>query len=195
VLSRYGRPVPGGRTIRIVSGDLDRAGSAEFLTGRATWVALAVFTAVIAGGAARVEPGAAATAAGAVVAVGAAALLVRGRRPQLLYAAIAAGGIAVLADGWSNNVGWFAVCLLAAWCVLTGGRREGLAYWAGAMILFAAEWLWVRSDPGWAAWLGGVTIGTCSGGCGRLRRDWPNRRGRRNGTGSPGNCTTSSGTR
>ena len=50
------------------------------------------------------------------------------------------------------------MCLLAGWCVLTGSRLEGLAYWAGAMIVFAVEWLWVRPDPGWGAWLAGVTL-------------------------------------
>jgi signal transduction histidine kinase len=90
--------------------------------------------------------------------VGAAGLLVQRRRPQLLYAAIATAGIAVLADKLSNNVGWIAVCLIATWCVLIGSRLEGLAYWAGAMILFAVEWLAVKPDPGWAAWLAGVTL-------------------------------------
>ena len=71
---------------------------------------------------------------------------------------MATAGLAVLADGRSNNIGLFGVCLLAAWCVLAGGRLEGLAYWAGAMILFAVEWLWVRPDPGWGAWLAGVTL-------------------------------------
>ena len=52
--------------------------------------------------------------AAALVAVGAAALLVRQWRPQLLYAAAATAGIVVFADGRSNNIGWFAVCLLAA---------------------------------------------------------------------------------
>src|SRR5207302_1049800 len=86
--------------------------------------------------------GVAVLAAGAVVAVGAAALLVLGWRPVLLYAAVATAGIAVLGNGTSSNIGWFAVCLLAGWCVLAGTRREGLAYWAGAMLLFASEWLW-----------------------------------------------------
>jgi len=31
-------------------------------------------------------------------------------------------------------------------------------YWAGAMALFAAEWLWVRADPGWGAWMAGTTL-------------------------------------
>jgi signal transduction histidine kinase len=58
----------------------------------------------------------------------------------------------------SNNVGWIAVCLIATWCVLMGSRLEGLLYWAGAMILFAVEWLAVKPDPGWGAWLAGVTL-------------------------------------
>ena len=77
---------------------------------------------------------------------------------MLLYAALATAGIAVLGNGMSSNIGWFAVCLLAGWCVLAGSRREGLAYWAGAMLLFAAEWLWGQPDPGWGAWLAGTTL-------------------------------------
>lgn len=150
-----------GRRIRGMGGDLDPAGFAGYLAGRARWVALAVFAVVTGAGAAGitpVHPSPPVAAAGAVVAVGAAALLVLGRRPQLLYAATATAGVAVLTDGRSYNIGWFAVCLLAGWCVLAGGRRVGLVYWAGAMILFAAEWLWVQPDPGWGAWLAGVTL-------------------------------------
>ena len=119
-----------------------------YLTGRARWAAIVVFAAVTAAGAVRLNPSAAAAAAGAVVAVGAAALLLLGWRPVLLYAALATAGIAVLGNGTSSNIGWFAVCLLAGWCVLAGTRREGLAYWAGAMLLFASEWLWGQPDPG-----------------------------------------------
>ena len=97
-------------------------------------------------------------AVAALVAVGAAALIVLRWRPLLLHGAIATAGIAVLTDGRSSNIGWMAVCLLGAWCVLAGSRLEGLAYWAGAMILFAVEWLWVRPDPGWGAWLAGITL-------------------------------------
>jgi signal transduction histidine kinase len=31
-------------------------------------------------------------------------------------------------------------------------------YWAGAMGLFAVEWLWVEPDPGWGAWMAGTTL-------------------------------------
>jgi signal transduction histidine kinase len=138
--------------------DLDRARSAEYLAGGAKWLALATFAAVTAAGVVRLQPSAPAAVTAAVVAVGAAALLVLRWRPLLLYAAIATAGIAVLADGQSSNVSWIAVCLLAAWCGLVGTRLEGLTYWAGAMIGFTVEWLWVKLDLGWGAWLAGVTL-------------------------------------
>ena len=148
----------GGRRLRSMSGDLEPAGSVEYLPGRSRWAAIVVFAAVTTAGVVRLNPSAAAAAAGAVVAVGAAALLVLGWRPVLLYAAVATAGIAVLGNGVSSNIGWFTVCLLAGFCVLAGTRREGLAYWAGAMLLFAAEWLWGQPDPGWGAWLAGTTL-------------------------------------
>jgi signal transduction histidine kinase len=157
-LPRYGRPVRGGRRIRFMSGDPDQAGSTDYLPGRARWIALAVFAVVTAVGVLPLTPSGPVALAAALVAVGSATLLVRQWRPQLLFAAVATAGIVVFADGRSNNIGLFAMCLLAGWCVLTGSRREGLVYWAGAMILFAVEWLWVRPDPGWGAWLAGVTL-------------------------------------
>ena len=89
--------------------------------------------------------------------------------------------------------------------MLTGSRVEGLAYWAGAMILFTVEWLVVKSDPGWGAWLAGVTLTVAFSLLVRHERDllrqlhqaqaaWPSRRESRSGTASPGNCTTSSDT-
>jgi signal transduction histidine kinase len=146
-----------------MSGDLAPAGPtehAEYLTGRARWAALAVFAVVTAAGASWLNPSAPVAVAGAVVAVGAAVPLVLGWRPVLAYAAVATAGIAMLGHGMSSNVGWFTVCLLACWCVLAGRRLEAVAYWAGTMLLFAAEWLWVKSDPGWGAWLAGVTLAT-----------------------------------
>jgi signal transduction histidine kinase len=143
-----------------MSEDLDPAGLAEYLAGRVKWIAVAVFAAVITVGAlgfTPVHPSPLVTAAGAVAAVGAATLLVLRQRPAWPYAAVATAGIAALADGQSSNIAWFAVCLLAGACVLAS-RREGLAFWAGTMILFVAEWLWGRPDPGWGAWLAGVTL-------------------------------------
>jgi signal transduction histidine kinase len=157
-MPRYGRPGPGGRRIRLMSGDLDPPGPAYYVPNWVTWIALAIFAAITAVGVVPLTPSAPVAAAAAVVAVGAAVLLIRRWRPQLLYAAVATAGLVVLADGQSTNVGLFGVYLLEVWCVLTGSRWQGLAYWAAATILFAVEWLWVGPDPGWGAWLSGVTL-------------------------------------
>jgi len=135
----------------------------QLLPGWARWAALAVFAAFIAVGVARLNPDPAAAAVAALVSVAAAAALVLQRGPLLVLAAIATAGVAVLGHGMSSNIGWFAVCLLAAWCVLIGGRRDGLIYLAGVLALFAGEWLWVTSDPGWGAWMAGTTLTVLAG--------------------------------
>ena len=131
---------------------------AELVAGRTRWIALAAFAAFAGIGVLRENPSLPAAAAAAGVAVIAAGSLVRGLKPQLLFAAVATAGIAVEGSGLSSNVGWLAVCLLAGWCALVAGRRDGLIYWAGAVILFVVEWIWVRPDPGWGAWIAGTTF-------------------------------------
>ena len=121
-------------------------------------MALAAFAAFAGIGVLRENPSLPAAAAAAAAAVIAAGLLVRGLKPQLLFAAAATTGIAVEGNGLSSNVGWLAVCLLAGWCVLVAGRRDGLIYWAAAVVLFMVEWIWVRPDPGWGAWIAGTTF-------------------------------------
>jgi signal transduction histidine kinase len=133
------------------------------IRARVRWAGLATFGVFVAIGLARLNPSPAAAAVAAVAAVAAAAALAAQWRPVLAYAALATGGVAVLGNGQSSNVGWFAVCLLAAWCPLIGSRRDGLVYWAAAMALFAAEWVWVQPDPGWAAWLAGATLSMLAG--------------------------------
>jgi len=159
------------RSIRGMTGNAGSSGPAELPPGRGRWVGLAVFAAFIAIGLGLMNPNPPAAVAAAVVAVGAGALLIRGWRPLLLYAAVATAGIAVLGHGMSANVGWFAVCLLGAWCVLIGGRRDGLLYWAGAMALFAVEWVWIEPDPGWGAWMAGITFTVFGGLLIRRERD------------------------
>jgi len=143
-----------------MNGATGPARPAGFPPGWASWVAFAGFVAI---GLARMNPSPPAAVAAAIVAAGAGVLLAQQRRPLLAYAAAATGGIAVLGHGLPSNVGWFAVCLLGAWCVLTGSRRDGLVYWAAAMALFAAEWLWVKPDPGWGAWMAGTTLSVLAG--------------------------------
>jgi signal transduction histidine kinase len=141
-----------------MSGDPARLPSGDLVPGRIKWIALAGFAVIVAGGALPGNPNAPAVAVAATVAVAAAATLVYGRRLPLLAAAVATAGIAVEGDGLSSDIGWLAACLLAGWCVIVVSQRVGLIYWAAIMILFAAEWLWVRPDPGWGAWLAGSTL-------------------------------------
>jgi len=124
---------------------------------------MAAFTVFVAIGLTRMNPSPPAAVAAAIVATGAGVLLAQQRRPLLAYAAVATAGVAVLGHGLAGSVGWFAVCLLGAWCALTGSRRDALVYWAAVMALFAAEWLWVKPDPGWGAWMAGTTLSVLAG--------------------------------
>ena len=137
--------------------------------GRASfWAAVAVFAGIVAVGfgLGRIQPSPPPVIVAAVAGVGAtgaALLLLQRRRPLLGYAAAASAGITVIGGIASANPVWFAVCLVAGWCALVGGRRIGLTYWFAMMVLFTIEWTWVRPDPGWGAWMGGITLSLFGG--------------------------------
>ena len=141
-----------------MSGDPERLTRGELVPGRIKPIAVAGFAVIVAGGALPGYPGAPAAAVAALVAVAAAAALVYVPRLPLLAAAVATAAIAVEGDARSSDIGWLAACLLAGWCVIVVSQRVGLIYWAAIMILFAVEWLWIRPDPGWGAWLAGSTL-------------------------------------
>jgi signal transduction histidine kinase len=136
---------------------------AGFPAGWARWAGLGLFIAMVVVGLAPLNPDPAVAAVAAAVAIGAGVGLAQLRRPLLAYTAVATAGVAVLADGASTDVGWIAVCLIATWCALTGARRDALLYWAGVLILFAVEWVWINPDPGWGAWTAGVTLSVLFG--------------------------------
>ena len=99
------------------------------------------------------------TAVGAGLAVAAAVPLFLCRpRLGLGLAAVATAGVVLLGNADSRSIAWFALVVLAAWCVLSGGVAVGIAYWIGTLLLFGAEWLWAFRDPGWAPWAAGVTV-------------------------------------
>lgn len=91
-------------------------------------------------------------------------------RPILVYAAVATVGVAVLGNADSRAIVWFALVLVAAWCMLVGGVRVGLVYWAGAVMLFGGEWLWAERDPGWAPWAAGVSVSALAAALSRRER-------------------------
>ncbi len=149
-----------GRTIRWMAGPARVSRPAEILPRRGRWVALGVLAAFVAIGVVqRTQPSVPLIVLAVVVAIGASALALEAGWPLLLvYAVVAGAGVAVLCNGASSNCGWFAICLLSGWCVLVCGWRVGLAYWAGAIALFASQALWVEADPGWIAWMAGTTF-------------------------------------
>jgi signal transduction histidine kinase len=126
-------------------------------------VSLAVFTALVAIGFVPMRPSPAVAGVAAAGAVAAGALLVWRRRPLLLYAAAATVGVAVLNYQQAYYVGWFAVCLVCAWCAITGERRDVAVFLAGVLAWFVVEWVWIRSDPGCGAWMGGSILSALAG--------------------------------
>jgi signal transduction histidine kinase len=160
-----------------MSFDTDASPTAEFSAGWARWTALAVIAALVGIGLVPLNPfprpATPAIGIAAAAVIGAAAVLIWQRQRQylLVFAALATAGVAILGNGNSTNVGWFVLCLIGIWCALTAKRWEYLAYWAGTVILIAIEWLWIRADPGWGAWMGGITLAIAAGLLVRRERD------------------------
>jgi signal transduction histidine kinase len=75
-----------------------------------------------------------------------------------VLAAVATAGVALVGNADSHSIVWFALVVVAGWCVLSKGIAVGIAYWVGTVLLFGAEWLWALRDPGWAPWIAGVTV-------------------------------------
>lgn len=161
------------RSIRSVIPEFAAPRSGDLLSGRMRWAALAVFAALVGVGLAPLSPTPAAAGVAAAIAIGSAAVLVWQPERYLLPAAIVAtAGVAVLGHASSTNLGWFTVCLLCAWCALTGTRRDVLVYWAATVLWFAADWLWIKTnDPGWGAWIAGSTLSVGLGLLVRHQRD------------------------
>lgn len=140
---------------------MEAPGRVQYMTPRRRWLglgALAVLAAI--GVSARpADHSETLAVAGAVVCIAAGVLLTRvSTRLVLPCAALATAGITMLGTADASNLGWFAVCVLAAWCALGGQRRADLVYWAGSLLLFGGEWLWADHDPGWGAWAAGVSF-------------------------------------
>jgi signal transduction histidine kinase len=154
-----------GRSIRRVTGRSGALSRAEPWHRWAGWTAYGAFAAFVVVGAAIRLPGhapLALVAAGAALLAGAAVFPPR-HAPVLAWGAVAAGAVAVLAHGRSSSVGWFAVTVVGFWYALVASRRDAVVLWAGSLVVFAAEWIWVQTDPGWAAWIAGGTMALVGG--------------------------------
>jgi signal transduction histidine kinase len=80
---------------------------------------------------------------------------------------LATAGIALLGNGSSSNVCWFGLAVLAACCSLTAPTVLAVAYWVGSVLLLSGEALFAQHDPGWAAWIGGVSFSAIASYLGR----------------------------
>ncbi|WP_370383443.1 sensor histidine kinase [Catenulispora sp. GAS73] len=130
------------------------------LSRRARWAGLAVFTVFIVFAlVARLGRDPILTLVGVLVAfLGGVPFFLRDARRLLAYAGVALGGVALLATADPRDVGWFAVSVLGAWCVLAGGTLAGVVLWVAGVVLFAAEWAADVHDPGWGAWTAGLSF-------------------------------------
>lgn len=134
-------------------------GGIDRVVHRADWLGLAALSGfVIIGLATKLpeSPGMAFAAAAVALAAG---LLVDRLDARFTLPAVVLGTVAIagLAGGRASNIGWFAVCVFGAWCVLGGRRWDGLIYWLGSLALFGLEWL-MANDAGWGAWMAGVSF-------------------------------------
>ena len=138
--------------------------------GRAVFGALVLF--VIAGIVRRALDDLPLAAVGGVIALGFGAVAILGPRRYLVpAAAFSTAGVAVLGNGTSSNVGWFAVPVLAAWCAMSAPLLVLIGYWAGSVALFVCESIFVESDPGWVAWIAGTSFSAVASFFGRRQRD------------------------
>ena len=132
------------------------------LTGLSRWLSLTAFTTLIVLGLfIRMPFNPALAIPGVLIGVAAAVplFLIRSRLVLALALVATAGVAMVMTDSsGSGNVGWFTICIVAAWTVLAGGVRVGAVYWLAALLLFGLEWLVVASEPGWASWMAGTTL-------------------------------------
>lgn len=98
--------------------------------------------------------------AGVVIALAAGVPLFLARpRFPLAYAVVAGAGVAVFNTN-AHDVALFALCVLAGWCTVVGGIRAGGIYWAVGVSTYGSLWLVTDNDPGWAAWITGITFTT-----------------------------------
>ena len=120
------------------------------MSGWAGLVALTVF--LLIGLVTRLPDDAGQATAGVLVAFTASVPLFLARSRRLpLCAGVATCGVVLLGNADSRDIGWFAVLVLAAWCVLAGGPGIGVTYWVVSVLLFGRERLVAAHDPGWGA--------------------------------------------
>lgn len=110
-------------------------------------------------------------AAGVVVAV-CAGLAVRPLQGRALPPVLVVLAVLVAVDcQGAENIGWFAVCVLAGWAGSLQPVRLAVPLVAAAVGLFVVEALVIGPEDGWGAWMTGTAISGAAGIVGRRQRD------------------------
>ncbi len=133
-------------------------GGALGLPRKYGWLGLGPLSAfVVVGGAFRVAGHPFTVVGGTLVALGAGVPLFLGRsRVSMVYAVLASAGVVTAANADPRDLAWFALCVLAAWCVFCWGKAVGVAFGAAGVGVLGGEWLFALRDPGWAPWAAGI---------------------------------------
>lgn len=156
----FSAPVRSRRTIAAVFFEVAARRIDPTLNPRFGRFGLVTLTGFVAAGLAIELPGRAPSAlVGAVLAVAAAVPLFLWRpRFPVGVATASTIGIVLLANGQPGSLAWFGVCVLAGWCALGADTVVGVAFWIASSMLLGAQWLLTVHDPGWGAWIGGVSF-------------------------------------
>ncbi len=80
--------------------------------------------------------------------------------PQVALLAPVAAIVVATGHHHSANLGWFAVCGLAAWIALASPVPVALVSWAGLSAVLLVEYLTQRDEYGWFPWLAGTAFST-----------------------------------
>jgi signal transduction histidine kinase len=90
---------------------------------------------------------------------------------MLAAAAGAAAAIAVVCNGESSNVGWFAVVVLVAWAALSAPLVVTATLGIGTVLVLLGQFVFAGTDPGWFSWIGGTVFAVVGCTFGRRQRD------------------------
>jgi signal transduction histidine kinase len=79
------------------------------------------------------------------------------------------GGLAVVAAGLfaichqvPSNLGWFGICVIAAWAAFAAPVTPAVVTGAVLVTGFVVEWSMLTDDGGWGAWISGTALTTVS---------------------------------
>ncbi len=123
---------------------------------RARWSATAAVSLFVGIGAAGSARPVGVVVVAALVGVAASVLMTGTGWPLLAWAFVSATAVGVICSGSASNIGWFALCVLAGWCVIKGSVFYGALLGGASVTVFVVEWAAVHTDPGWSAWIAGL---------------------------------------